>query len=163
VCQTWGVFYNEEDNNRPHLIMLNQLRDKLEFPELKKAALAQYNYWQPDVLIVEAKASGQPLIDELRRSGIMVNGFSPGKGQDKIARLNTVSDLVASGQIWLPETAWAQQFMEELVAFPSGEHDDCVDTATLCWSRVRSGGLLPLASDAKDMDDYLPARRGSFY
>ena len=123
VCQTWGVFRNE-DTDTTDAILLNQVRGKWEFPDLKVVAHEQEKEWQPDSLIIEAKASGQPLIDELRRSGITVTDFSPGKGQDKLARVNSISDMIQSGQVWFPETQWATEVVEELVSFPAGEHDD---------------------------------------
>jgi len=122
VCQTWGVWKNEDGVD--NLILLNSVRGKWEFPELKKMALQQAKDWSPDSIIVEAKASGQPLIDEMRRSGLFVQDYSPGKGQDKIARINSISDMFVSGQVWFPETQWAAEVVEELLAFPSGEHDD---------------------------------------
>lgn len=131
VCQTWGV-WTPEDSGVPNVILLNRAKGKWEFPDLKAAARAQYEQWQPDSVIVEAKASGQPLIDEMRRSGIFVQDYSPGKGQDKLARLNAVSDMFSSGQVWVPETAWADEVVEEWCAFPSGEHDDeCLVAGTL--------------------------------
>jgi predicted phage terminase large subunit-like protein len=163
VCHTWGVWVNEEDNNSTNVILLNKVKGKYEFPELKKMAHEQYDEWQPDSVVVEAKASGQPLIDEMRRSGIFVQDFSPGKGQDKIARLNAVADMFASGQVWFPETAWASQTVEEILAFPAGEHDDEVDTMTLALARVRKGGLLRLRTDREDNEVFMKARRGAAY
>jgi predicted phage terminase large subunit-like protein len=153
VCQTWGVWTNEDDKTQ-NMILLNTVKGKWEFPELKVAAHAQFAQWQPDTLIIEAKASGQPLIDELRRSQIYVQGFSPGKGQDKIARLNAVSDMFSSGQVWFPETRWAQDTVEEILAFPSGLHDDETDCATLALARARNGGLIRLSTDPVDNDDH---------
>lgn len=162
VCQTWGVFFDEETNTT-NAVLLNQAKGKYEFPELKKMALEQYQYWEPDSVIIEAKASGQPLIDEMRRSGIFVQDFSPGKGQDKIARLNAVSDMFASGQVWFPETRWAQEVVEEILTFPSGEHDDAVDAATAALIRVRKGGLLPQPHDFEDTAPFSYRRRGGYY
>lgn len=162
VCHTWGTFTNEDDGSQ-NVILLNKVKGKYEFPELKKMAHEQFEEWQPDSVIVEAKASGQPLIDEMRRSGIFVQDFSPGKGQDKIARLNAVSDMFASGHVWFPETAWAAQTVEEILAFPAGEHDDEVDTMTLALQRIRKGGLLRLSTDHEDNDIFQRARRAAFY
>jgi len=162
VCHTWGVFENEEDGTQ-NVILLNKVKGKYEFPELKAMAHEQYKMWEPDSVIVEAKASGQPLIDEMRRSGIFVQDFSPGKGQDKIARLNAVADMFASGHVWFPENAWAAATVEEILAFPAGEHDDEVDTMTLALMRIRKGGLLRLSSDHEDNDPYYAARRQAYY
>lgn len=160
VCQTWGVF-TTEDSESPRAILLNCVKGKWEFPELKRIAHEQYEYWQPDSLIIEAKASGQPLIDELRRSGILVQDFSPGKGQDKLARVNAVSDMFSQGQVWFPETRWATDVVEELLAFPSADHDDQVDTLTLALRRIRTGGLIQLSADR--FDDYQPRYRARGY
>lgn len=149
VCQTWGVWFNESTNLQC-AILLNNAKFKLEFPDLKEEARRQFANWQPDSVIIEAKASGQPLIDEMRRSGIFVQDFSPGKGQDKIARVNSVADMFASGQVWVPETSWAEDAVEEWTSFPSADHDDQTDTMTLALRRIRQGGLLRLASDPVD-------------
>jgi predicted phage terminase large subunit-like protein len=162
VCHTWGVWFNEDDGTQ-NVILLNKVKGKYEFPELKQMAHDQYQEWQPDSVIVEAKASGQPLIDEMRRSGIFVQDFSPGKGQDKIARLNAVADMYASGHVWFPETSWASQTVEEILAFPAGEHDDEVDTMTLALMRVRKGGLLRLNTDHEDNEVFHRSRRAAFY
>ncbi len=162
VCHTWGTFTNDDDGTQ-NVILLNKVKGKYEFPELKKMAHDQYDEWQPDSVIVEAKASGQPLIDEMRRSGIFVQDFSPGKGQDKIARLNAVADMFASGHVWFPETSWAAQTVEEILAFPAGEHDDEVDTMTLALQRIRKGGLLRLTTDHEDNEAFHRARRAAYY
>lgn len=161
VCHTWGVFDNEETGSTD-VILLNSYKGKWEFPDLKRVAHEQYEEWRPDSLIVEAKASGQPLIDEMRRSGIVVQDFSPGKGQDKIARVNAVSDMFSSGQVWFPETRWATETVDELIAFPAGEHDDEVDAATLCLMRIRKGGLLRLHTDHED-NEPVYARKAAYY
>jgi predicted phage terminase large subunit-like protein len=161
VCQTWGVWQTEDGVD--NVILLNRVKGKYEFPELKKTALQQVKAWEPDTTIVEAKASGQPLIDEMRRAGIFVQDYSPGKGQDKIARMNAISDMFTSGQVWFPETWWASEVVEELLAFPSGEHDDDVDACTLALMRIRKGGLLKLKTDHEEPDYDLPPRRGAYY
>lgn len=162
VCQTWGVF-KDADTDIDHVILLNSVRGKWEFPELKQVAFEQAKEWEPDALIIETKASGQPLVDELRRSGLFVTEFSPGKGQDKLARVNAISDMFTSGQVWFPETSWAQSVVEELCSFPSGEHDDQVDAATLALRRVRQGGLFSLHTDKKFEDNDFMPKRAAYY
>jgi predicted phage terminase large subunit-like protein len=161
---TWGVFYNEEDNSMPNIILLNTYKKRVEFPELKRDVLAEYKEWEPDGLLIEKKASGAPLIYDLRAMGIPVQEYTPSKGQDKIARLNSVSDIIASGKVWVPQTRWAEELMDEIAAFPSGEHDDLVDATTLALMRFRQGGFLRLPSDAKeDIRYFKSGRRAAYY
>ena len=152
ACTTWGVFYKEDDTGRQqaNIILLNALKKRMEFPELKKKAFEEYQEWQPDSLIIEAKASGAPLVYELRAMGLPVQEFVPSKGNDKISRLNSVADIFASGRVWVPETRWADELVEEVASFPSGEHDDMVDSMTQAIIRFRKGGFLRLATDYED-------------
>jgi predicted phage terminase large subunit-like protein len=122
----------------------------MEFPELKQVAFDQYKEWQPDSLIIEAKASGAPLVFELRAMGLPVQEFTPSKGNDKISRLNSVADIFASKRVWVPETSWAEELIEETASFPSGEHDDLVDSMTQALLRFRRGGFIRLDSDEED-------------
>jgi predicted phage terminase large subunit-like protein len=161
---TWGIFNCEEDNFAPNIILLNTYKKRVEFPELKRDVLREYNEYEPDSLIVEKKASGAPLIYDLRAMGIPVQEFTPGKGQDKIARLNSVSDIIASGKVWVPQTRWAEELVDEVAAFPSGEHDDLVDSTTLALMRFRQGGFLRLPSDEPEEIKWFKGhRRERFY
>ena len=148
---TWGVFFNEETNNY-NIILLNAIKKRLEFPELKKLAIEEYTEWQPDAFMVEKKSNGAALYQELRRMGIPVGEFTPGKGQDKISRVNAVSDLFSSGIVWAPEHRWAKDVIEECNDFPSGVNDDLVDSTTLALLRFRQGGFIRLPSDEKEDD-----------
>jgi predicted phage terminase large subunit-like protein len=161
---TWGIFNCEEDNFAPNIILLNTYKKRVEFPELKRDVLREYNEYEPDSLIVEKKASGAPLIYDLRAMGIPVQEYTPGKGQDKIARLNSVSDIIASGKVWVPQTRWAEELVDEIAAFPSGEHDDLVDATTLALMRFRQGGFLRLPSDEpEEIQWFKNHRRERFY
>jgi predicted phage terminase large subunit-like protein len=150
ACTTWGVFYKDENENDPHIILLDALKERMEFPELKARAFEYYQEWQPDAFIVEAKASGAPLIFELRRMGIPVQEFTPTRGNDKISRLNSVSDLFASGKVWAPRKRWAEEVIEEMAAFPNSDHDDLVDSSTQALIRFRKGGFINLPTDEPD-------------
>jgi predicted phage terminase large subunit-like protein len=152
ACTTWGVFYHPDDRgvDQANIILLNAFKQRMEFPELKQKAFEEWKEWEPDAMIVEAKAAGSPLIFELRAMGIPVQEFTPSKGNDKIARLNAVADLFASGHVWVPNTSWAEELVEEVASFPSGEHDDLVDSMTQALLRYRRGGFIRLESDYED-------------
>ena len=159
----WGVFFNEETNNF-NIILLNAIKRRLEFPDLKKLVLEEYKEWQPDSFIVEKKSNGAALYQELRRMGVPIGEFTPGKGQDKISRVNAISDLFSAGIVWAPEHRWAKEVIEECNDFPSGTHDDLVDSTTLALLRFRQGGFLRLPSDEADVDDYYyKARKKAAY
>ena len=160
---TWGVFYKDENPDDPHVILLDAVKRRMEFPELKEAALQYYKEWEPDAFIVEAKAAGAPLVYELRQMGIPVSEFTPVRGNDKIVRLNSVSDLFASGKVWAPPTRWAEEIIEEMAAFPNSEHDDLVDSSTQALIRFRKGGFLRLQSDEPDEVMYFKSKRRNAY
>jgi predicted phage terminase large subunit-like protein len=162
ACTTWGVFYNEEEGNAPQVILLDAFKDRMAFPELKQVAYKHYMEWEPDAFVVEKKAAGAPLIQELRAMGIAVQEFTPSRGNDKMVRLNAVADLFSSGKIWAPDTRWAREVIEEMASFPVGEHDDYVDTTTQALLRYRQGGFISLDSDEKD-DLYHAPRRAAYY
>ena len=162
ACTTWGVFYKDEDERDPHIILLDAFKERMEFPELKAKAIRMYKEWEPDAFIVEAKASGAPLIFELRRMGIPVSEFTPTRGNDKIARLNSVTDLFASGKVWAPGTRWADEVMEEMAAFPNSDHDDLVDSSTQALIRFRKGGFVSLPTDDQDEPQFY-RRKAAYY
>jgi predicted phage terminase large subunit-like protein len=163
ACTTWGVFHKDEDQNDTHIILLHAMKERLEFPELKQRALNMYTEWEPDACIVEAKASGAPLVFELRKMGIPVQEFTPTRGNDKITRVNSVSDLFASGKVWAPRKRWAEEVIEEMAAFPNSDHDDLVDSATQALIRFRKGGFLRLQSDEEDEIQLFKSRRAVSY
>lgn len=166
ACTTWGVFYKDDDNGvkQANIILLNAFKQRMEFPELKQRAYEEWREWEPDALIVEAKAAGSPLIFELRAMGIPVQEFTPSKGNDKIARLNAVADIFASGRVWIPNTHWAEELVEEVASFPSGEHDDLVDSLSQAMLRFRKGGFLRLPTDEEDeIKEFKSSRNKGYY
>ena len=158
---TWGVFYPNEDEREAHLILVDSVKDRYEFPELRKKAKEQYDYWKPESVIVEAKASGLPLTYELRKMGIPVINFTPSKGNDKHTRVNSVAPLFEAGMIWAPDRKFADEVIEECAAFPLGEHDDLVDSMTQAVMRFRQGGFVEHPDDYED--EPLPHQERTYY
>jgi predicted phage terminase large subunit-like protein len=159
---TWGVFFNEETNNY-NIILLNSIKKRMEFPDLKKLVIEEYRDWEPDAFMVEKKSNGAALYQELRRMGIPVGEFTPGKGQDKISRVNAVSDLFSAGIVWAPDRRWAWEVIEECNDFPSGANDDLVDSTTLALMRFRQGGFIRLPSDEPEQDLLYKYRKRPVY
>lgn len=165
ACTTWGVFRHPDDkgNYRNNIIVLDSFKKRMEFPELKKIALEFYQDYNPDVLLIEKRAAGAPLIYELRAMGIPVAEYTPSKGNDKIARVNAVSPLFESGMVWCPETRWSDELMDELASFPNGDNDDLVDSSTQALIRFRQGGFLPIPTDEPEETEYFKGYRRERY
>jgi predicted phage terminase large subunit-like protein len=163
ACTTWGVFdYPDSKGNlKANIILLDAFKQRLEFPELKAKAYEAWKEWEPDTLIVEKRAAGAPLIYELRKMGIPMSEYTPGKGNDKISRVNAISDLFASGMVWCPDTRWAEEVMDELASFPNGDHDDLVDSSSQALMRFRQGGFISVATDEEDEPMY--RRKTEYY
>lgn len=164
---TWGVFFNEEEGAH-QIILLNAIKRRIEFPELKVLAAEEYREWAPDAFIVEKKSSGTALYQEMRRAGLMVQEYTPVRGttnnpNTKMARLNSVADIISSGLVWVPAKRWAEDLVEEVAGFPVAQHDDQVDTTIMALMRFRQGGFIRLPSDERDeWTDALP-RRAAYY
>lgn len=156
AASTWGVFYLNDDVNKPNIILLDCFQKRMEFPELKERARTYYEEWEPDDCIIEAKASGAPLIQELNKQGGMyIRSYTPTRGKagqsnDKIARLNMVAPIFENGVVWAPSTRWADEMIDQMASFPNAAHDDLVDTAVMAVTRFRQGGFLRLESDERD-------------
>jgi len=157
---TWGIFYPEE-GGKPNIILLDSVKDRFEFPELRRTALEQYKYWNPDMVIVEQKASGTPLTHELRQMDIPVMTFTPSRGNDKHVRVNSCAPLFEAGLIWAPNERFAEEVIEECASFPYGDHDDLVDSMTMAIMRFRQGGFLPHPEDYED--EKQPPRKMEYY
>jgi len=138
---TWGVFEPTEGDTC--LILLDAEKGRWDFPELKAVAFETYKYWEPESVVVEAKASGQSLIQELRRAGIPVIDFVPSKGKDKHSRVNACAPVFESANVYFPEDAhFAEEVIEECAAFPFAQHDDYVDSMTQAVLRYRQGNFV---------------------
>ena len=158
---TWGVFTPEE-GGPDNIILMDAQRGRWNFPELKEKAFEEHEYWEPDMVLVEAKATGTPLIDELRLRGIPALGFSPGKGRDKVTRMHMVAPLFEAGVVWAPsDKKFADEVIEEVVSFPNGDHDDFCDSMTLALMRFRQGGFISLHGEGEEENEY--RRKREYY
>ena len=158
---TWGVFYPDEGDEAA-IILLDAEKGRWEFPELKDQAMRLYQEYEPDMVLIEQKASGTPLTQDLRKAGIPVSGFTPGRGADKFSRMNACAPVFESGMVWCPETRWADEVVEECASFPNGEHDDLADSMTQAILRFRQGGFIGTRNDYED-EDYSNYRRSREY
>jgi predicted phage terminase large subunit-like protein len=152
VITTWGVFYLNEDSGAS-IILLDVKRGRWDFPELKRVAKEQYDLWQPDNVLIEAKATGTTLQQELRKMSIPVTMYSPGgrrAGQDKVSRANAIAPVFESGMVWAPDTEWAELLVEECAAFPNGDNDDMVDSTVMAMDRFRRGNFISLHTDDQE-------------
>ena len=159
---TWGVFYPDEGDEAA-IILLDAEKGRWEFPELKDAAMRLYQEFDPDMVLIEQKASGTPLTHDLRRMGIPVSGFTPGRGADKFSRMNACAPVFESGMVWCPETRWADEVIEECASFPNGEHDDLADSMTQAILRFRQGGFIGTRNDYEDDDLITYKRKREYY
>ena len=156
---TWGVFKPDE-YGPDSIILMDAQRGRWDFPELKAKALEEYKYWEPDMVLIEAKATGTPLTDELRNIGIPVVNYTPSKGKDKHTRMHMVAPIFESGKVWAPEKRFSEEVIEECAAFPNGDHDDYCDSMSMALIRYRKGGFLRLDSDEEDVEpSYNPGPR----
>lgn len=162
AIQVWGIF-NDEKTDAYNIILLNALKERMEYPELKDLCLQEYKQWEPDSFIVEKKSNGAALYQEMRRMGVPVADFTPGKGTDKLARVNSISDLVRSGMVWIPDRRWAWDVVEEFNDFPNGRNDDQVDAGTLALMRFRQGGFIRLPSDEPEPVQYFKSMARTRY
>ena len=157
AISTWGIFRPKEEEP-DQIILMDCRKGRWDFPELKRIAMEEYKYWEVDMVLIEAKASGTPLTHELRRMGIPVVNYTPGKGRDKVTRMHSVAPMFEAGMVWAPKKQFAEEMIEECAAFPFGAHDDLCDSMTQAIMRFREGGFLELHTDYEDEPRVEPVR-----
>lgn len=167
ACVTWGVFryktHDDPPKTKSGIIMLDAWAGRIEFPELKAKAKELYEHWRPDSLVIEKKASGLPLIQELYRAGIYVSECNAARSNDKITRTHAVADLFSTGAIWAPlGLRWVEAVRDEMAAFPVAQADDLHDAAVWGLLRLRSGNLIHIGSDSED-EEWSPRPATRYY
>ena len=168
ACVTWGVFRYHTHDDPPRLmtgiVLLDAYAARIDFPELKAKAKDMYEKWKPDSLVVEKKASGQPLTQELFRAGIFVTEMNVSRSNDKVSRTNAVADLFSSGAIWAPlGSRWVEELRDEMASFPSAVDNDLHDAAVWGLLRLRQGNLIHLGSDWEDDEEWQPRPATQYY
>ena len=155
---TWGVFRR---NGQMNAIVIDMWYDRVTYPELRRIAQEAYYDYEPDAVMIEKKASGQSLLQDLRIAGIPVIEYMPDR--DKEARAHASSALLEDGRIYFPsDKKWAKNLIDICAAFPAGDNDDIVDTCTQAWLRLRKGWFVTHSEDHEDEDE-LPKKRVTLY
>ena len=133
VCSTWGV-------NEKHLYLLQVIRKRLGYPDLKRAVREQAEVFGPQTILIEDRASGTQLIQELISEGLYaVKKYEP--TDDKITRMNYVSNMIENGLVHLPEKAcWLAEYLHELTTFPNGKNDDQADSTSQALDWFKNSG-----------------------
>jgi len=142
VIQTWGIFhltFTDEkgyEYQEPNAILLNQVRGRWSFPQLRAAAKEQHSIFKPDRIIIENKASGQSLLQDLKLNGLPVLPFQPDR--DKVARAHAVSGIIERQRVWIPlKRKYGAELLQEALEFPKGAHDDAVDAMVMALLYLR--------------------------
>jgi predicted phage terminase large subunit-like protein len=165
ACTVWGIFSHQSKRNA---MLLDAWDEHLSYPDLRTKVMDEWGSEyggstgktheghptkprRADRVLVEAKASGQSLIQDLRRAGVPVIPYNPGNA-DKVTRAHTAAPVIELGLVWIPESkknpgqyvSWAQSLLKQMAKFPVGEHDDLVDTTTQAIIYLKNEGLLAL-------------------
>jgi predicted phage terminase large subunit-like protein len=140
VCTTWGVFDS-------HYYLLDVFRKRLNYPDLKRAVVELASRHHADSVVIEDKASGTQLIQELQHEGALygIRPYEPPPGSDKVLRLHTQTTLFEAGRVLLPVSApWLDEYVREVTSFPGSKYDDQVDSTTQALDYLKKNGGLEI-------------------
>ena len=168
VIQTWGIFENLETDSTgreswvSNLILLGNEKGRFDYPTLRTKAQELYDYHKPDVCIIEKKASGQSLIQDMRRAGLPVLDYTPDR--DKTARVYAATPLMEAGRVWLPKGyEWSDSLFSEAITFPNGRHDDQVDAMTMAVHYMKESWNLVHPDDPDYEEGYERKKRVAYW
>lgn len=170
---TFGVF--KPTDGSMCVLIIDAWQDRLQYPDLKPKVIEEYDIVfgegktakKVDLVLVEDKAAGIVLIQDLQRAHVPVRSYNPGKA-DKIQRLSIVANIVKAGRVYVPESSnrpgyvrdWAEAMVTQICSFPTTDHDDFVDAFSQALRYLRDAGWLnidPLPPDDYDPEDYIDA------
>jgi len=176
---TFGVF--KPLDGAMSVMVIDCWQDRLQYPDLRPKVKEEYEVVfgegkdkkRVDLILIEDKSAGISLIQDLQRAHLPVRAYNPGRA-DKTQRLNIVSNIIAMGRVWIPESSnnkgyvkdWAEGMVSQVCSFPESAHDDFVDAMTQALRFLRDTGWLDIDGprpDAWDEDDYVDSgkpRRG---
>ena len=160
-------------------MLIDCWEDFLAYPDLRTKIMDEYtvSYGEPgkrvDLVLVEDKASGISIIQDLQRAGIPVRGYNPGRA-DKVQRLHLVANIIAHGRVYIPESMvhagqprdWAEPLVSQICSFPEAARDDLTDTVTQALRILKDMRFLeidPIAPDTEYADDEYKTRRVNPY
>lgn len=157
ACTIWGIFWDEMQD-RYSAILLDRYNERVNFPTLREDAFELCKHHDCDTVLIEPKASGKSLVQELHRKKLSVREWSPDRGRryelSKVARAHAASVPLWGGSVYYPEgRRWAEEVIEQCAQFPKGEFDDMVDTCTMAWTWLRRTWWLQIADDTDPEDD----------
>lgn len=146
ACVELGVFKRPDDKSRM-VFLLSAFKKRMEYPELRREVLRKYQENHPEKVIIEKKATGISIIQDLRRTGVPISAYTPDK--DKVTRAYTASGLLENGRIYYPSRRWAEDFISALARFPNPEDDDLADAFSQAVIWLQNGLLVSYAEDAE--------------
>ena len=159
VRTTWGIFLRPEDNKFA-CILLERLRKRIAFPDLRENAVQAYRDYEPDKVLIEKRASGHSLIQELKRARLPILAISE-KGS-KLTKAHVASLMLEKGLVYYMPRNWAQEIIDECAAFPNGPHDDCVDSCGQAWLYFRRKFYLQLSEEDDNEEDFDGEAQGRY-
>ena len=180
ACTVWGIVQRHGENVA---LMLDAWAEHLGYPDLRSRVISEYSDSyagnpddlgnpgrKTDLVLIEEKASGQSLIQDLRRANVPVRGYNPGRA-DKVSRAHMIAPIIDAGLVYVIESkknkgkpvSWAKDVIDEMEKFPAGEHDDRVDCTTQALIYLKDSGFLTLEAVDEREEEYYERPKSNPY